>query len=301
MQNTSSSRSAADLDLGLNDLGPLAWVLEELRKSLDTATKSLKRFVRDAEAVRGSDLAALDSSQLRIARGQLHQAVGALEMVGLGAPAIMLQAMEGVAQKFVQRPDLCNAEAANQVERASFALIEYLENVLAGRSVSSVSLFSQYREVQTLAGAERVHPADLWTHEWRWQEVAISPEHLLAVPGADTPVTRALMDPLLLRVVKGLDPQAAGSLAVHALQLRSGAMQDKKARIFWSVAAAYFEALAHRKLPADMYVKRAASRVLLQFTSLDKGDKEISDRLAHDLLFFCAQAGEDATTPSTLR
>ncbi|MEN9377958.1 MAG: hypothetical protein RL710_3115, partial [Pseudomonadota bacterium] len=69
------------------DLGPLAWVLEELRKSLDGATKALRRFVRDAELARGSDLSALDASQLRIARQQLHQAVGALEMVGMEAPA----------------------------------------------------------------------------------------------------------------------------------------------------------------------------------------------------------------------
>ena len=41
-----------------NDLGPLAWVLDELKKSLDGATKAMRRFVRDAELARGSDLAA---------------------------------------------------------------------------------------------------------------------------------------------------------------------------------------------------------------------------------------------------
>ena len=35
-----------DLDLTANDLGPLAWVLDELRKSLDTASAALRRFVR---------------------------------------------------------------------------------------------------------------------------------------------------------------------------------------------------------------------------------------------------------------
>jgi chemosensory pili system protein ChpA (sensor histidine kinase/response regulator) len=59
-------------ELEVNDLGPLAWVLDELRKSLDGATKALRRFVRDAELARGSDLAELDASQLRIARQQLH-------------------------------------------------------------------------------------------------------------------------------------------------------------------------------------------------------------------------------------
>src|SRR5256885_9060650 len=62
------------------DLGPLAWVLDELRKSLEGASKAVARFVRDADAARASDLEELDTSALRIARQQLHQACGALEM-----------------------------------------------------------------------------------------------------------------------------------------------------------------------------------------------------------------------------
>ena len=97
----------ADLDLAVNDLGPLAWVLDELRKSLDGSAKALKRFVREAEAAKGSDLATLDASQLRIAGQQLHQAVGALEMVGLAGPALVLRAMEAAVQRFVQQPEQC--------------------------------------------------------------------------------------------------------------------------------------------------------------------------------------------------
>ena len=132
-----------------SDLGPLAWVLDELRKSLDGATNALRRFVRDAELSRGSDLGALDGSQLRIARQQLHQAVGALEMVGLEVPAKMLRAMETLVQKFVQKPEFCSDEAALKVERASFALTDYLEGILKGKSLSSVALFPQYRDVLT--------------------------------------------------------------------------------------------------------------------------------------------------------
>ena len=162
------STAPGDNEMASNDLGPLAWVLDELRKSLDGATKAMRRFVRDAEQARGSDLAEVDSSQLRIARQQLHQAVGALEMVGLGAPAKVLRAMEALAQKFVQRPELCSDDAAARVERASFALTEYLEGVLKGKNASPVALFVQYRDVIELVGGDRVHPADLWPNEWRW-------------------------------------------------------------------------------------------------------------------------------------
>ena len=33
-----------DIDVATNDLGPLAWVLDELRKSLDGAVKAMRRF-----------------------------------------------------------------------------------------------------------------------------------------------------------------------------------------------------------------------------------------------------------------
>ena len=112
-----NAAATGDIELDDNDLGPLAWVLEELKKSLDGATKAIRRFVRDADQHRGSNLADLDGSQLRIARQQLHQAAGALEMVGLPAPAKVMHAMEVLTQKFVLRPELCSDDAAIKAQQ----------------------------------------------------------------------------------------------------------------------------------------------------------------------------------------
>ncbi|EJL87480.1 chemotaxis protein histidine kinase-like protein [Polaromonas sp. CF318] len=286
MQSNVPNSTAAELDLAVNDLGPLAWVLDELRKSLDGAAKALKRFVRDAEAARGSDLAAVDASQLRIARQQLHQAVGALEMVGLAGPALVLRAMEAAVQKFVQQPEQCSQEAAGKIERASFALTEYLEGVLADKPISAVSLFPQYRDVQELLRADRIHPADLWSFEWRWLEPELTGT---SEPRNYDDSARAVLDQSVLQIMKGKAPQAAKSL--KELSLGFAARQaDRQPRIFWKVAAAYFEAVANDLLGSDLYVKRAASRVLMQYASLAKGDTSVSERLAQDLLFFCSQA-----------
>ena len=275
-----------DTDIAVNDLGPLAWVLDELRKSLEGATKSLRRFVRDAELARGSDLAAIDSSQLRIARQQLHQAVGALEMVGLSEPAKLLKAMEALAQKFVQRPELCSDDAANKVERASFALSEYLEGVLKGKVASSVALFPQYRDVLELIGTERVHPADLWPISWRWIDVALP---VNSQPLAYGQAPRASLDRAILKVVQTGD--AAAAVTMRDISLGFAAAQTElEPSAFWKICAAYFEALAVGLGPVDVHGKRAASRVLFQYRTLAKGEQAVSDRLAQDLLFFCAQA-----------
>jgi chemosensory pili system protein ChpA (sensor histidine kinase/response regulator) len=273
-------------DLAVNDLGPLAWVLDELRKSLDGATKAIRRFVRDAELARGSDLESLDASQLRIARQQLHQAVGALEMVGLGNPARVLRAMEALAQKFVQRPESCSEEAAAKVERASFALIEFLEGVLRGKSASPVALFPQYRDVLELVGEERIHPSDLWPVEWRWIDMPVSAE---VEALAYDPSVRSRMDLAVLKMVKSSSVSSTKALRDIALGL-SAAQQALEPRVFWKICAAFFEAIALKLCPADVYVKRAASKVLMQYTSLAKGSRDVSDGLAHDLLFFCSQA-----------
>jgi len=295
MPSTAENAQVPDLEPAVNDLGPLAWVLDELRKSLEGATKALKRFVRDADAARGSDLAALDSSQLRIARQQLHQAVGALEMVGLPGPALVLRAMEAAVQKFLQQPEHCSAEGAAKIERASFALTEYLQGVLSDRRVSPVSLFPQYRDVQELVRADRIHPADLWPLEWRWLEPELQSG---SEPTRYGSVARSLLDQAVLKLMRGRATQPAADLRDLCLGL-SVAQTSRQPRIFWKIAAAYFEALAHDLLTPDLYVRRASSRILLQYASLAKGDASISERLSHDLLFFCAQASpsQHAATP----
>ncbi len=268
------------------DLGPLAWVLDELRKSLDGSVKALRRFVYDAELARESDIASLDTATLRMARQQLHQATGALEMVGMASAALVLRAMEAAVQRFVQRPELCTDDAAGAIERASFALCEYLEIVLAGKSVSPVALFPQYRDVQALTGAERVHPADLWPAERRFRE----PDFELTQSAVHYgPAARSRLDQGVLRMVKDGDFDAAKDLRDLSLGL-AVAHSDRQGRAFWKICAAFFDAFSQGMFTADVYVKRVASRILLQYAALARGESTIPDRLVQDLLFFCAQA-----------
>jgi chemosensory pili system protein ChpA (sensor histidine kinase/response regulator) len=295
MQNLDTANAAFATDVHANDLGPLAWVLDELRKSLDSATKALRRYVRDAELARGSDLAAVDSGQLRISRQQMHQAVGALDMVGFAGPATLLRSMENAVARFVSRPELCTEAAAIKIERASFALTGYLETVLAGKSQTAVALFSQYADVQEIAAATRVHPADLWTYPWRWIDVADT--GAVALPlNTDT---RALFDKPALMVIKSYDSAAAAELAKVCAGIAhpEGTVVDRQFAIFWRIAAGLFEAIATHSLPGDVYVKRTVSRVLIQLATHLKGDLSVSDRLAQDLLFFCAQSQPQGMAP----
>ena len=172
------AEASAGTHINTGDLGPLAWVLDETRKSLEAVTKALRRFVSDAETARGVDLSTIDSGPLRLVRQQLHQVVGALEMVGQDVAAHMVRGIEDVAQQFVQHPEKCTEKAVSVVENAGFALVEYLEGQLGENPRPALGLFPQFQEVQQLAGADRIHPADLWPVSWRWVNPEIGRAHV---------------------------------------------------------------------------------------------------------------------------
>lgn len=277
-----------------NDLGPLAWVLGEVRASLDASSKALKRFVRDAAHSRGKDMANIDSSQLRLAKQQLRQVVGALEMVDLEKPAQFLRAMESAVERFVEQPELCSEAAAEQIETAGFALTAYLEGILAGRKTSTVALFPQYEEVQKLAAAQRLHPADLWENRWRWAEIA-APEQA-TVLHLDARI-RADMDAPVLQIMRSFDSQAAHNLEQIAAGLSRSPNMTAQQQTLWRLAAGFFSAIAYKLLPADLYVKRTATGVLLQATEQIKDATSLNTRLAQDLLFFNAHLQNNTAPP----
>src|SRR5450830_1205990 len=287
--------SPAALETADHDLGPLAWVLDELRKSLDGAIKAMRRHVHEASLSHGAELGSADVSALRLARQQMHQATGALEMVGMAPVALMMRALEAMAQKFIQTPSSCTPDTIGLIERASFAISEYLEAVLAGHEVSAVSLFPQFRDVQQWLGVERVHPADLWGSERRVADPALPDSVVPLDYHADV---RSRFDHAMLKLVKTGRPSGARAMAQIAGGLASAGTQG--GRLFWKVAAGFFEGLSLGLVPLDVYVKRVISRVLVQYSALARGEAAVSERLFQDLLFYCAQARPAESQPAPL-
>jgi chemosensory pili system protein ChpA (sensor histidine kinase/response regulator) len=276
-----------------DDLSALAWVHGELRRSLEAAHKSLRRYLKDAEGVAGGDLDTVDPSVLRSARTQLHQGVGALELVGMPALADVLRASESAVQRLVSKPALVDVAAVETIEKVSFALLDYLARHLARKPVSPVMLFPQYRAALQLAAADRVHPADLWKVDFQWRDLPHDPR--AKARGADDEA-RSAMETGVLALMRD---NSAGPLlhmsdlcADLAAGVRSFGATGQGLATVWQLAAAVFQAQAAGLLGTDVYTKRVASRLLAQLRGSSKGGAEASDRLAKDLLFFCAAARE---------
>ena len=269
----------------VDDLSTLAWVHDELRRSLESAHKSLRRYLKDAEGVAGSDVDAVDPAVLRSARAQLHQGVGALEMIGLPGPARMLRASESAVQRFIARPKLLTRAAVEAIESASFGVLDYLSRKLAGKGLPTLALFPQYRALQEWAGADRVHPADLWRDEWQWQNLGSDAS---AEPRSADAAARTAMEMQVLAIMRSADRGAMQRLSDLCAGL--GAAASGRLAELWKLSAAFYQAQAAGLLQPDVYAKRVSSRLLAQLRLSIAGQTEVSDRLAQDVLFFCAHA-----------
>ncbi|WP_326539406.1 hybrid sensor histidine kinase/response regulator [Pseudorhodoferax sp.] len=283
MNDTTERPAAPPLE---QDLGPVAWVLDELRKSLDATAKCLHRYRREADAA-GTGFHVPGLQHLLQAAQLLHQCAGALHMVEQPACAALADAMQAAVQRFVEQRLPCTDEAVAQIEQAGFALTDYLQGVLAGKPVAPVELFPQYRDVQALAGAARIHPVELW--QAPAPASAATPLPADAEPLAYGPALRGRFDQAVLKLVKSADPGAAHTLHQLALGLAASADAAPQRR-FWQLAAACFQAMALELLPADQYTKRIASGVLTQYAALARGEAEPAAALVQELLFYCARA-----------
>jgi chemosensory pili system protein ChpA (sensor histidine kinase/response regulator) len=208
------------------DLSPLAWVQEELRRSLESVHKTLRRLVRDGNDNRlsafGGDTQ--PSVPLQQAAAQLHQVSGVLSLVGLPAGAAVLRAAEAAVARLSERPLEVEASTVDVIERADFALLAYVARLLAGNRTSSLALYPGYRALQQLHGAERIHPADLWQYDWAWRSIPLEAGVLPRSPEA----VRAPFEAALLRQMReptsahaaNLSGLFAGRHGAHAVAAR---------------------------------------------------------------------------------
>lgn len=285
MSDTPMSDYVVDAD-SVHDLRPLAWILDQVHDAVDEACKAVKLFAHEHRNERTVDAKSTDVQGLRAASHELHRVVGALEMIEEMIAARMARAMEDMVRSLVERPAACTQVAAETLEAAAFALVDYLRDRKGTSPRSALGLFPQYARVQELTGATRVHPADLWPIRWQVRSVDLPPLEV----GADrVDALRQHMNRKMLEVLREGSRSAAGELRTLFLAEAVAAV-DPAARAFYTLCAAVFEGLEQAALALDVYVKRVISRVLLQCRQLADGSTLVDEHLLLDLLFFCEQA-----------
>src|SRR5688572_290870 len=134
------------------DLGPLTWVKTEIDHSLNQARENLDKLAA----------APADRAPVKYILTHLHQATGALAMVGLGAATRFNEELEKlVAHMEGSEAAQLPAESA-AAKKGIAALSAYLDSLLGGESDFPMRLLAPYLELNRARGAADANEGDLF-------------------------------------------------------------------------------------------------------------------------------------------
>jgi len=275
------------------DTGPLSWVMAEIREALGRSRTALF----EAGGREHDD----QSTALQHARSHLHQAHGALQIVDVDGVTLMTQVAEEALDRFKSGALKCNADNARTVANLYQAVIEFLEELLAGAPFQPVRLFPYYRAVQEMLGAERIHPADLF-----FPDLSALARMPAATPATapDYTAYRQRFERALLPYMKATERDAqtaqAGALRDAVAQVAE-AQSDPKARTFWLAQQAFAELAAAGQLDHGRYVKQLFGLINLQMRRMAQSTPDnpasLPDTMLREALFFIAGADHDHVSP----
>ncbi|SOY57287.1 Response regulator receiver of TWO COMPONENT REGULATORY system (SENSOR HISTIDINE KINASE AND RESPONSE REGULATOR HYBRID) TRANSCRIPTION REGULATOR PROTEIN [Cupriavidus taiwanensis] len=286
-------------DGAARDLSGLAWLAPSLRSALEDAAAELGHYVDEVRQAPEA-LGARDTTSLRLAGQHLHQAAGAVHIVGLRGTDPYCQALRRLLDAIDAGSVAAGPEALAVFRAGVQALAEYVDDLMAGDDEAPLRLFQPYAAVLARLGEERVHPADLWL-----DELQMLPGMLLP-PKGPAALTRARQqfESALLKALRLPTPCADAALLreawlpLHAAleALRANEQEARRAadhpdRGVWHVLGLVCRALALGLLPSDLLAKRFAGRANLLLRQYQQGHVRVPQALLNDAVFLLVCSG----------
>jgi chemosensory pili system protein ChpA (sensor histidine kinase/response regulator) len=258
------------------DLVTLGWCIGEIRQALEQAENHLEAFM-------ASDRSSSDG--LRQSRHALHQAHGALQVVDVPGVALLTHEAEALIGRIERAEIELNGEIQTVIAASFRAVAEYLEALLAGAELSSLSLFPYLRDLLTLRQAERIHPADLF-----FPDLSRRPRFASSLPvnpSIEAQSIRQQFERGLLKHLREPDSNRGAQYMTAALTMMTLWEGAQTQRQFWQLAVVFLTSLEAGQSTTDVYNKRLLARLNLQVRATLDG-QPIADRLFADLLFAIA-------------
>src|SRR5216683_6648887 len=262
------------------DVGPLSWVKGEIDHAIQRAQEALRAFAANSG----------DAAQLKSSQSHLHQAHGALSIVGLEGITRVSEELEGLLAGIEKEASLRKSEIFRLVERALNGIRAYLDQLMAGNPNQPLRLYTLYRDVVTARGGH-ADPTDLY-----YPNLTFRPPKRDKVAGAlkageSDKYLREQRSRYQRGFLKWLKNDASGAedmrAAIEAIEAAQGPPSQ---RAFWWVSLAFFDALAHKALPEDLDAKQLCNRVEQQIKRLVEGTPSVAERLMREVLYYVARA-----------
>jgi chemosensory pili system protein ChpA (sensor histidine kinase/response regulator) len=262
------------------DVGPLSWVKGEIDQSLARALDALRQFAADTA----------DTGLLKSSQANLHQAHGALQIVGLDGVTRVSEEIESFLSALERDAVPRSEENFGLAGRGFAALSGYLDQLVVGMPNLPLRLFGVYRELLAARGLQ-ADPSDLY-----FPDLSRRPSRHAAAPVQShqedaAAYLREQRGRFQRGLLKWIKKDASGPHDMReAISAIEATQQQPAQRAFWWVAAAFCDALAHDALPPSLDAKRMCMRIEQQLKRLIEGSPLVAERLIRETLYFVAHA-----------
>ncbi|MCX7175334.1 MAG: Hpt domain-containing protein, partial [Proteobacteria bacterium] len=268
------------------DIGPLSWVKGEIDLALERAGLGLAAHLADPA-----------SDGMQKARASMHQAHGALAIVGLDGITEFADAIEQLLAALGDGTVADVGVAGTAAQSGFTALRGYLDDLMAGHPNQPLKLFYPYRAMVVARGQTAPAPAALFFPDLTQRPPKrekdpppLTPEALVARLKA----VRMGFERGLLKWIKN-DPKGITEMKTSVAMIEM-TRTTSAGRAYWWVALGVLDALAANGLPDATEAKRFAMHLGGQIKKLIEGQAEPNEQLFREALYqaACATAGGEA-------
>ncbi len=260
------------------DVGPLSWVQGEIDQALAHGLTDLASFRANAE----------DTTALKHARSHVHQAAGAIQMVGLDAVVAYTDELERQLARIEELPADEAKAACEVVDRACRKLRIFLDELVNGAPPVPLKLYPEYEAMQALRGLSNAAPTDLFYPDLSPRAPRIAPREVIAANKLPSHLVkqRRIYQRGLLAWLRG---EEAGAVTMRdAIAGIEDVTTQGSLRAFWWTVGAMLEGMVEGGLDGGFGVKQLAARLDLQIRRVAEGSAKAAERLRREVLYFVA-------------
>jgi len=260
------------------DVGPLSWVQGEIDQALTRGLESVALFRANPA----------DPTALKHARAHVHQAAGAIQMVGLDAVVAFTDELERQLTRMEELPAAEAQATCAVVDRACRKLRIFLDELVNGAPPIPLKLYPEYEAMQLARGLKAAAPTDLFYPDLSPRAPRIAPRESIAPNRLPSHMVkqRRLYQRGMLAWLRGEDTGAA------VMRDAVAGIEDSTAqgslRAFWWTVGALLEGIVENGLDRGFGVKQLCARIDLQIRRVAEGSGKVADRLRREVLYFVA-------------
>ncbi|MGE5171310.1 MAG: Hpt domain-containing protein [Rudaea sp.] len=268
------------------DVGPLSWVQGEIDEALGRGMAELAAFRANPA----------EQAPLKHARSHVHQAAGAIQMVGLDA---VVAFSEEIERQLARMEEALAGDVAAQVElvdRAVSRLRVFLDEIGNGAPPVPLALYPEYEAMRKARGEDAPAPTDLF-----YPDLSVRPPR--GAPTEIMPAARLASHLLKERrqyqrgLLEWLRGAASGATTMReAIAAIEDVTAQSALRAFWWTAGALLEALEKHGLEPSFGAKQLVARIDMQIRRVTEGSAKVADRLRREVLYYVAIAKPVAPT-----